>query len=333
MGFSKELYHEDGLTNSGLSPKSRTKARMTGSKLPRQSGVRQGRASEKRHKPIVLEGYFERLRSASIYQIELLRRQVFDRKNMLKVAIVAALYLIVVRPPSTKPDVFEDQNSSFALNVAETIPPSNMTPAKDLVLEDLMPEPMRIADPVVSAAKKTESTVLYEKKVANKPQISKNANPHAPVSHKSLMADEVKTYIERFAPIAVAEMKKFGVPASISLAQGLVESRAGTSKLAVGNNNHFGIKCFSKNCSKGHCTNHTDDTHKDFFRKYNTAWESWRAHSVMISSGRYAKLKKNGKDYKKWANGLQEVGYATDKGYARKIIEIIERYNLQKYDQ
>lgn len=72
-------------------------------------------------------------------------------------------------------------------------------------------------------------------------------------------------YIERFAPIAVQEMEKYGIPASISLAQGLLESRAGTSKLAVQTNNHFGLKCFSRGCKKGHCKNFTDDTHKDFF--------------------------------------------------------------------
>ena len=90
-------------------------------------------------------------------------------------------------------------------------------------------------------------------------------------------------------------MEKYGIPASISLAQGLIESRAGSSKLAVNNNNHFGIKCFSRHCRKGHCTNFTDDTHKDFFRKFPSPWESWRAHSQLLSSGRYTKLRKNGR--------------------------------------
>lgn len=140
------------------------------------------------------------------------------------------------------------------------------------------------------------------------------------------------SYIKRFGPTAVAEMQKYGVPASISLAQGLVESRAGTSKLAIGNNNHFGIKCFSRRCPKGHCTNATDDTHKDFFRKFATPWESWRAHSKMISTGRYARLKKYGRDYRKWAYGLKSLGYATDRAYAQKLIGIIERYHLDQYD-
>ncbi len=145
--------------------------------------------------------------------------------------------------------------------------------------------------------------------------------------------DQTSAYIARFRKIAQTEMEKYGVPASISLAQGLIESNAGASKLARANNNHFGIKCFQRKCRSGHCTNHSDDSHKDFFRKYPNAWESWRAHSVMISTGRYAKLKKHGRNYKKWAVGLKEIGYATDQNYDKKLIGVIERYGLQRYDQ
>jgi flagellum-specific peptidoglycan hydrolase FlgJ len=143
----------------------------------------------------------------------------------------------------------------------------------------------------------------------------------------------VQDYVGRFSKIAITEMEKFGVPASISLAQGLIESRAGHSKLAQRNNNHFGIKCFSRRCKKGHCSNFTDDTHKDFLRVFKNPWESWREHSKMISTGRYAKLKKHGRDYRKWAYGLKSAGYATDRTYADKLIGIIERYQLYKHDR
>jgi flagellum-specific peptidoglycan hydrolase FlgJ len=93
------------------------------------------------------------------------------------------------------------------------------------------------------------------------------------------------------------------------------------------------MKCFSRNCRKGHCTNFTDDTHKDFFLKFGSAQQSWRAHSKLISAGRYAKLKKFGRDYRRWAYGLKSVGYATDKTYAEKLIGIINRYNLNQYDR
>lgn len=174
----------------------------------------------------------------------------------------------------------------------------------------------------------------YEGKPAAKPVKSKTKpkNEAAPVSHSDLFSEQAQDYVERFSGIAVEEMKKFAIPASISLAQGLIESRAGTSKLAVNNNNHFGIKCFSRNCKKGHCTNFTDDTHKDFFRKFKNPWDSWRAHSQLLASGRYKKLKKYGRDYRQWAYGLKSVGYATDPYYDKKLIDVINKYSLSKFD-
>lgn len=139
-------------------------------------------------------------------------------------------------------------------------------------------------------------------------------------------------YIKRFAGVAQEEEKLFGIPASISLAQGILESASGTSTLAVRSNNHFGIKCFEKKCKEGHCTNFSDDTHKDFFIKYNNAWESWRAHSHFLNKKHYRSLKKS-KNYKSWANGLQNKGYATSKSYAETLINIIEKYKLYQYDE
>jgi hypothetical protein len=155
----------------------------------------------------------------------------------------------------------------------------------------------------------------------------------APAEPSTLRDIAVKEYVEKFGKVAIEESEKFGIPASVSMAQGIVESRCGESTLAAKNNNHFGIKCFSKNCPKGHCSNHTDDTHKDFFRKYNSAWESWREHSKLLSQSRYEPLKKYGNDYKKWASGLQNLGYATDERYAEKLITIIEKYNLDGLDE
>ncbi len=141
-------------------------------------------------------------------------------------------------------------------------------------------------------------------------------------------------YVKRFSKVAKTEMEKFGIPASITLAQGLLESNVGASRLATRNNNHFGIKCFSKRCSKGHCSNFTDDSHKDFFRKYKSAWESYRAHSRLLTAKRYNKLYKLKKtDYKEWAKGLKKAGYATDPRYAEKIIALIEDLNLHQYDK
>lgn len=142
-----------------------------------------------------------------------------------------------------------------------------------------------------------------------------------------------QAYIRRFGSVAVAEMKQYGIPASITIAQGLLETRAGTSGLATKNNNHFGVKCFSRNCRRGHCSNFTDDTHKDFFVKYPNAWASFRAHSQLLTSGRYAKLKQYGLDYRAWAKGLKQAGYATAPDYAESLIRLIRLYGLDRLDR
>ncbi len=143
-----------------------------------------------------------------------------------------------------------------------------------------------------------------------------------------------RDYVEQHAPLAVAEMQKFGVPASITLAQGLLESDAGESKLVQATNNHFGIKCFSKRCKRGHCANFSDDTHKDFFVKYANAEGSYRAHSQFLKkSKRYRQLFEFEKtDYRNWARGLAEAGYATDGKYGEKLIAIIQTLRLDRYD-
>lgn len=182
-------------------------------------------------------------------------------------------------------------------------------------------------------ARETNLDVGAEEAIERPVKKTKPKNEAAPVAADDLLREQSLDYIERYKQTARGEMEKYGIPASISLAQGLIESRAGTSKLAVNNNNHFGMKCFAKNCGKGHCSNFTDDSHKDFFRKFKSPWDSWRAHSQLLASGRYAKLKRHGRDYRAWANGLQSAGYATDRGYAKKLIGIIERYDLHRYDR
>lgn len=144
---------------------------------------------------------------------------------------------------------------------------------------------------------------------------------------------KIKSYVRRFKDVAITEREKYGIPASIKMAQAIVESNAGQSALSTKNNNHFGIKCFSKTCKKGHCANFGDDSHKDFFRKYDSAWESWRAHSQMIANGRYKTLLKYGNDYRKWAHGLKEKGYATAKHYEQTLVGMIEKYHLYTLDE
>jgi flagellum-specific peptidoglycan hydrolase FlgJ len=162
---------------------------------------------------------------------------------------------------------------------------------------------------------------------------AKKVDPFVSLATDDAKTKRYKSYIRRFRKVAQAESKKFGIPASIKMAQALVESDAGRSKLSTTNNNHFGIKCFSRSCKKGHCRNFSDDHHKDFFRNYDSAWESWRAHSKMIVSGKYKGLLKFGNDYRQWAMGLKAKGYATSPNYADTLIKTIEAYHLQVLDE
>ncbi len=159
-----------------------------------------------------------------------------------------------------------------------------------------------------------------------------NTALEAPASIEASPSQQ-QSYVDRFAEVAQVEMRKYGIPASIKLGQALLETNAGASSLATRNNNHFGIKCFSKKCQKGHCSNFSDDTHKDFFRNYDSAWESFRSHSQLLQGERYAHLFKLGNDYRAWARGLEKAGYATDNRYAEKLIGIIEALGLQQYDE
>lgn len=124
-------------------------------------------------------------------------------------------------------------------------------------------------------------------------------------------ANQVEAYIQRFRRVAVLEMQQFGVPASIKMAQALLESQAGTNEAAVLHNNHFGAALRNTPVA--------------------TAWESWRAHSQYLRN-EHPELFKYGKNYKRWAKALDKMGYNPNKNYAQELIQIIEHYQLQKLD-
>lgn len=139
-------------------------------------------------------------------------------------------------------------------------------------------------------------------------------------------------YIERFKAIAVQEMNLYGIPASITLAQGLFESGNGNSELARVANNHFGIK--STASWKGRIYYKDDDRPNDMFRVYNIAEDSFRDHSEFLKRKNYARLFELDKnDYRGWAYGLKRAGYATNPQYPQMLINIIQKYNLDKFDQ
>jgi LysM repeat protein len=161
----------------------------------------------------------------------------------------------------------------------------------------------------------------------NNKKIEKQANKENPnfTSYTTL------TYIEAFKAVAIAEMNAYGIPASITLAQGILESGSGSSSLAKYANNHFGIKCTSD--WKGKAYYKDDDKSDDCFRVYKDARESYKDHSEFLKRKRYSflfELDKN--DYKNWAIGLKTAGYATNPKYPDLLIGIIEKYQLNKYD-
>ena len=143
----------------------------------------------------------------------------------------------------------------------------------------------------------------------------------------------VTEYVQTFSEVAQLEMKAYGIPASITLAQGLLESGLGKGALAQKTNNHFGIKCHTG--WQGDYDFHDDDEKGECFRKYNHPMYSYRDHSIFLKNrSRYASLFDFRRDdYKKWAHGLKKAGYATDKRYPNKLISLIEKFELYKYDK
>ncbi len=144
--------------------------------------------------------------------------------------------------------------------------------------------------------------------------------------------NKTEGYIQKYNSIAVNEMDRYGIPASITLAQGILESGNGESRLAVEGKNHFGIKCHSN--WNGKTIIEDDDEKGECFRKYSKVSESYRDHSLFLTErGRYSFLFEYQKtDYKKWAKGLKKAGYATNPKYPTLLIGLIERYNLSRFD-
>jgi flagellum-specific peptidoglycan hydrolase FlgJ len=171
----------------------------------------------------------------------------------------------------------------------------------------------------------TPSTILTEESAAK--VVILEATTRVKVTNEMVLA-----YIENYKGVAQANMEKYGIPASIILGQAILESGSGTGPLSVQANNHFGIKCHKD--WLGQTVKYDDDAIDECFRKYYNASDSFRDHSLFLTSRpRYSPLfKLNKTDYKAWAKGLKTAGYATDTLYPTKLIGLIERYQLYKYD-
>ena len=275
-----------------------------------------------------------KIRLMNMLNLKLLAKGIYQ--YWYQIAIMSVLVVIVLR-----------KDMSFQFNVSAAIPNYSISEKLATFLADdesHTTTSMDIGASLIhvlhkdsdrpSAAAKAQSTITTTDNLANTYSNMTYHKGNIGATEKLTKLKKQEAYIARFATVAEHEMKKYGIPASITLAQGLIESNAGDSRLSTKNNNHFGIKCFSSKCGKGHCSNFTDDSHKDFFRKYATAWESYRAHSIMLQGKRYRNLQKLGtQNYKAWAHGLKKAGYATDPRYAEKLIRIIEELKLNRYDK
>ena len=187
---------------------------------------------------------------------------------------------------------------------------------------------------VVNTNRKPAINGSVENKSTTKPD--RNYNPNTQIleatTRVKVTNDMILAYIETYKGIAQSNMEKYGIPASIILGQAILESGSGTGPLSTQANNHFGIKCHKD--WLGESIKYDDDSIAECFRKYYNAADSFRDHSLFLTKGsRYSALfKLNKTDYKAWAKGLKAAGYATDPQYPTKLIGLIERFQLYKYD-
>lgn len=191
-----------------------------------------------------------------------------------------------------------------------------------------------------STNKKTTRTVTHkpvvttEKKTEPVKSSTQSSNETLEATSKvSATTITVTEYIDQFKEVAQGNMKTYGIPASIILAQGILESGAGKGRLCLEANNHFGIKCHKE--WTGPTITHDDDAAQECFRKYSDPADSYRDHALFLTSrSRYNSLFQLDKlDYKGWAEGLKKAGYATDPKYPSKLIGLIERYQLNLFDE
>lgn len=185
---------------------------------------------------------------------------------------------------------------------------------------------------VVKSRKKQTVTVV-EREPKKLPSVNEKTHVEELKNKKENFNKYTIEYIQRFAPIAVRKMHMYKIPASITLAQGVLESGSGRSELALKSNNHFGIKCHTD--WTGQSVNHDDDEKGECFRKYQYPETSYDDHSAFLTQRkRYEFLFSfETDDYKKWARGLKDAGYATDPKYPEKLIKIIEDYELYEFDK
>ena len=241
-------------------------------------------------------------------------------------SVAASATKVTVQKANLKQKNLKQKQVAEASLIATSFKENNDNVGDDKGLGVVEVLPQRVAKPVKSAyANGGNAANLFDNvSIFIAPE---RADAAAVKSKK----DKCWDYVRRFIGIAKSEKQKFGIPVSITLAQGLLESDAGDSRLTRAANNHFGVKTFNKRVP--HVVM-KDDSPTDKFKKYDSAWESYRDHSLLLMRDHYKPLQYLSKtDYVSWAKGLQKAGYATDPQYAAKLIKIIENLQLFKLDE
>ena len=195
------------------------------------------------------------------------------------------------------------------------------------------PSKSKIATTAKKGYEKKTKTVRATAGKSSSKELNNSETEEIVSTSKTIVTNDViVTYVSIFKDIAMGNMRNYGIPASIILAQAILESGAGRGNLALNANNHFGIKCHVG--WTGESIRHDDDAAQECFRKYDNPSESFKDHALFLTGrSRYAGLFEFSKgDYKAWAKGLKAAGYATDPKYPDKLISYIERYNLHEYD-
>ncbi|QDO92727.1 LysM peptidoglycan-binding domain-containing protein [Formosa sediminum] len=182
-----------------------------------------------------------------------------------------------------------------------------------------------------TTSSKQQTEYLRSRKFRHNKNETVNKTPETDTEVIPKVITNTSDYVKVYSSVAIEEMKLYHIPASITLAQGILESASGKGRLAIEANNHFGIKCHDWT---GATVHHDDDADQECFRKYKDAKYSYRDHSLFLTERkRYSALfDLDIDDYKGWAKGLKAAGYATDRKYPDKLIALIERYELYNYD-
>lgn len=250
---------------------------------------------------------------------------------LLRLIFLTTMFiLVVIWLPNSSIEINIKLNDIGPRESRETIETPLMANAEEMSLLPVRVETHvsahSILDEKQSAEKKSPAKKKREKQAKRERTKSKRTPDWVTELPKSAMSEQ-QLFILKYYQVAQQEQAKFGIPASIKLAQAIVETNAGKSRLYKKANNAFGIK----GVGPAGFIRADDDAPRERFRKYKSVWQSFRDHSHFLQQPRYARLYRN-KNYRDWAKGLKQCGYATSRTYAKALIRTVEYYELDKFD-